>query len=61
MKDLGKIKFCLGLQLEHIHMFILVHQLAYVQKVLEKFNIDKTYLSKTRMVVRALEKDTDPF
>jgi hypothetical protein len=61
MKDLGKIKFCLGLQLEHIHMCILVHQLAYVQKVLEKFNIDKTYLSKTRMVVRALEKDTDPF
>jgi hypothetical protein len=25
MKDLGKTKFCLGLQLEHLHMSILVH------------------------------------
>jgi hypothetical protein len=30
-------------------------------KVLEKFNKDKVYPSKTLMVVRALEKDTDPF
>jgi hypothetical protein len=28
---------------------------------LEKFNIDKVYPSKTLIVVRALEKDTDPF
>jgi hypothetical protein len=25
MKDLGKTKFCLGLQLEHLHKGILVH------------------------------------
>jgi hypothetical protein len=25
MKDLGKTKFCLGLQIEHLHMGILVH------------------------------------
>jgi hypothetical protein len=61
MKDLGKTKFCLGLQLEHIPMGILVHQSAYVQKILEKFNMDKVYPSKTLMVVRALEKDSDPF
>jgi hypothetical protein len=61
MKDLGKTKFCLGLQLEHLPTGILIHQSAYVQKILEKFNIDKTYPSKTSMVVRALEKDTDPF
>jgi hypothetical protein len=61
MKDLNKTKFCLGLQLEHIPMCILIHQLAYVQKVLEKFNMDKAYPSKTPMVVRALEKDIDPF
>jgi hypothetical protein len=40
---------------------ILIHQSAYVHKVLEKFNMDKAYLSKTLMVIRALEKDTDPF
>jgi hypothetical protein len=61
MKDLGKTKFCLGLQLEHLHTGILIHQSAYVQKVLEKFNIDKAYPSKTPMAVRALKKDTDPF
>jgi hypothetical protein len=61
MKDLGKTKFCLGLQLEHLPTGILIHQSAYVQKILEKFNMDKTYPSKTSMVVRALEKDTDPF
>jgi hypothetical protein len=61
MKDLGKTKFFLGLQLEHLPTDILVHQLAYVQKVLMKFNMDKAYPSKTPMVIRAIEKDTDPF
>jgi hypothetical protein len=61
MKDLDKTKFCLGLQLEHLPMGILVHQLTYVQKILEKFNMDKTYPSKTPMIIRALENDTDPF
>jgi hypothetical protein len=61
MKDLCKTKFCLGLQLEHLPMGILVHQSAYVQKVLEKFNMDKVYPSKTPIIVRALEKDTCPF
>jgi hypothetical protein len=61
IKDLGKTKFCLLLQLEHLPMGILVHQLAYVQKVLEKFNMDKAYPYKTLMVVRALVKDNDPF
>jgi hypothetical protein len=61
MKDVCKTKFSLGLQLEHLPTGILVHQSAYVQKVLEKFNMDKVYPSKTPMIVRALEKDTDPF
>jgi hypothetical protein len=30
VKDLGRTKFCLGLQLEHLQMGILVHQSAYV-------------------------------
>jgi hypothetical protein len=42
-------------------MNILIHQSAYIQKILEKFNMDKIYSSKTLMVVRALEKKTDPF
>jgi hypothetical protein len=46
MKDLGKTKFFLGLQLEQLHTDILVHQSADAQKILEKFNMDKAYLSK---------------
>jgi hypothetical protein len=55
MKDLGKTKFCLGLQLEHLPTRILVHQSAYIQKILQKFNMDKSYPSKTPIVVRSLE------
>jgi hypothetical protein len=61
MKDLDKTKFCLDLQLEHLSTVILVHQSAYVQKILEKFNMDKAYPFKTPMFIRALEKDSDPF
>jgi len=61
MKDLGQTKFCLGLQIEHLHSGILVHQSAYIQKPLEKFNMDKSYPSKTSMVVRSLDMEKDPF
>jgi hypothetical protein len=61
MKNLGKTKFYLGLQIEHLQTGILVHQSAYVKKVLEKFNIDKAYPKRTPMIVHALEKDKDPF
>jgi hypothetical protein len=61
IKDLGKTKFCLGLEIEHLQMGILLHTSAYDQKVLEKFNMDKAYLLRTPMIVRALEKGTGPF
>jgi sulfur relay (sulfurtransferase) DsrF/TusC family protein len=61
MKDLGKTKFYLGLQIKHLHSGILVHQSVYVQKLLEKFNMDKVYLNKTSMVVRSLDKEKDIF
>ncbi|KAJ1265131.1 hypothetical protein BS78_08G055800 [Paspalum vaginatum] len=61
VKDLAKIKFYLDLQLEHLPSSILVHQSAYVQKILEKFNMDKSYPSKTPMVVRSLDIEKDPF
>jgi hypothetical protein len=61
IKDLGKTKFCLDLQIEHLQTGILVHQSIYVKKVLEKFNIDKAYPLRTPMIVHTLEKDTYSF
>jgi hypothetical protein len=61
MKDLGKTKFCLWSQIEHLQMGILVHQSAYVQKVLEKINMDKAHPLRTPVIIHVLEKDTDPF
>jgi hypothetical protein len=42
-------------------MGILVHQPAYVKKILEKFNMDKAYPQRTLMIVCAMEKDKDQF
>ena len=61
IKDLGKIKFCLGLQLEHLPTSIFVYQAAYVEKILKKFNMDKSYATKTPIVVRSLDVEKDPF
>jgi hypothetical protein len=61
MKDLGQTKFCLGLQLEHIPLGIFVYQAAYIQKILEKLNMDKAHPTKTPMVVRSLDLNKDPF
>jgi hypothetical protein len=52
MKDLGKTKFCLGLQLKHLPSETLVYQSTYTQKILEKFNMNMSYPSKTPMVVK---------
>lgn len=43
MNDLGKTKFCLGIQLDHLSSGIMVHQAPYIKKILEKFNMDKSY------------------
>ena len=61
MKDLGKTKFCLGLHLEHLPTGIFVYQAAYVGKILKKFNMDKTYPTKTLLVVRSIDVEKDPF
>ena len=61
IKDLGKTKFCLGLQLEHLPTGIFVYQATYVEKILKKFNMDKSYPTKTPMVVRSLDVEKDPF
>lgn len=61
MKDLGKTKFCLGLQIEHQRNGILVHQSTYTEKVLSKFYMDKAHPLSSPMVVRSLDPNKDPF
>jgi len=36
MKDLGKTKFCLGMQLEQLPEGVFVHQSTYTKRVLKK-------------------------
>ncbi|KAM2328506.1 hypothetical protein ACFXTH_014967 [Malus domestica] len=61
MKDLGKTGYCLDLEIEHRSDVILAHQSNYTQKVLRRFNENKTKPSSTLMVVRTLDAKRDPF
>src|SRR5690606_6634295 len=61
MKDLGKTQFCLGLQLEYVKDGILVHQKAYTEKVLKRFNMDQSHPLSSPRFVRSLGLDTDPY
>ncbi|GJR10144.1 hypothetical protein Tco_0792796 [Tanacetum coccineum] len=61
MKDLGKTKFCLGLQIEHLKDGILVHQEAYIEKLLKIFYMDKSHSLSTPIVVRTLDVKNDQF
>ena len=61
MKDLGKPKYCSLLQLEHLHSYIMVYYVVYVQNILEKFIMDKYYPSITLMVVHSLNVEKDLF
>ena len=61
MKDLGKTRFCLGLELEHRDSGVLIHQSAYVHKMLRRFNMDKVHPVSTPMIGRTLDPKKDPF
>ena len=61
MKDLGKTKFCLGLQIEHLKSGIFVHQSNYTEKVLKRFYMDKAHPLSFPMVIRSLNIKDDPF
>ncbi|KAK2434187.1 putative mitochondrial protein [Trifolium repens] len=61
MKDLGKTKFCLGLQIEHVKNGILVHQETHIATLLKRFYMDKSHPLSTPMVVRSLDVEKDPF
>jgi hypothetical protein len=47
MKDLGKTKLCLGLQFEHLPEGVLIHQSTYTNRVLKRFNMDKSHPLRT--------------
>ena len=61
MKDLGRTKFCLGLQIEHTENGIFVHQSTYTTKVLKRFNMENAHPLTIPMMVRSLNVDNDPF
>ncbi|KAM0968089.1 hypothetical protein ACFX2J_016395 [Malus domestica] len=61
MKDLGKTIFSLDLQIEHCASGILVHQSAYMEKILKRFGMDKAYPLSTPMIVRYLDIQKDLF
>lgn len=61
MKDLGKTRFCLGLQIEYTKNGILVHQSNYTERVLKRFNMDKANPLSTPMMGRTLNIEKDPF
>ena len=61
MKGLGKTKFCLGLQIEHLKDGVLLHQATYTDKILKQSYMDKTHPLSTPMVIRSLDVTKDPF
>ena len=61
MKDLGKTRYYLGLQIEYFSNGIFVHQSTYTEKVLKRFYMDKAHPLNSPMIVRSLEVDKDPF
>ena len=61
IKDLGKTKFCLDLQIEYLPDGILIHQSTHTEKVLKHFHMDKAHPLITPMVVRSLDVKKDHF
>ena len=61
MKDIGKTKFCIGLQIEHFPNGVLVHQSTYIKKILKRFNMDKAHPLSSPMVLKSLDVKKDPF
>ena len=61
MKFLGHTTFCLGLQVHHIpNGGILLHQQAYVNKVLKEFQMDQANPLAAPMIGRSKTND-DPY
>ena len=61
MKDLGKTKFCLDLQIEHFPKGVLVNQSTYIKKVLKRLFMDKVHHFSSPMIVWSLDVKNDSF
>ena len=61
MKDLGRTKLCISLQIEHLTNNIFVRQFAYNEKVLKRFCMDEAHPLSTLMVVCSLDVNKDSF
>jgi hypothetical protein len=61
MKDFGKTKFCLGLQLKQPPKGVFVHKSTYIKRVLEKFNMNECHPLKPPKIVWSSEVDKDSF
>ena len=61
MKDFGKTKFCLDLQIDHFPTRVLVHQSTYTKKILKCFYMSKTHPLSSPIVVRSLDVKKDLF
>ena len=59
MKDLGKTKFCLGLQIEHLRERIIVHQSIHTKRLLKRFCMNKATPLSTPMINRSLDVERD--
>ena len=61
MKDLGKTRYCLGLQIEYCLNGVLIHQSSYTEKVIKRFYMNKSHPLSYPMIVRSFEVTKDPF
>ena len=61
MKDLGKTRYCLDLQIEYCLNGVFIHQSSYTEKVLKRFYMDKSHPLSSPMVVRSFEVTKYPF
>ena len=61
MKDLGKTKFCLSLQIEHFHTEVLVYQSTYTTNFLKKNYIDKAHPLSSPIIICSLYLKNDTF
>ena len=61
MKNLGKTKFSIVLQIEHFPNGVLVYQSTYIKKALKHFYMNKAHPLSSSMVVRSLDVKKDSF
>lgn len=57
IKDLGKMKYCLGLQIEDNSNGIFIHH----QLMLKRLSMDKYHFLSTPMIIRSLDCQKDSF